>query len=360
MSRLRTAVAAATATVAFLAMALPAQARDIVLHPGDSIQAAVDGAKAGDTVALTPGTFHGNVTITKPNVDIRGAGIGVTTLVPGAAPAPSPCSSGVSDANGICVLGRPDAPVKGVDVSGLTINGFGGYGVLLLMARDVHVRHTEAASNGGYGISGFVLNHVEFSDDVSHDNGAPGFYIGDSPDADAKVMDNLSYRNGAGLEEGDGFLFRDSTHGDVRRNVAFGNCLGFNVVDSPENPAPAEQWTLRDNFSSGNSRACRGEQGGGPPPLSGIGFAILGAHDVKLEHNIALGNFPTGFSAIPSAGITVVSTAMIGGSAPQNVRVEKNSAFGNTPVDVLYDGSGTNVTFKNNSCGTSAPPGLCS
>ena len=360
MSRLRTAVAAATATLAFLAMALPAQAKDIVLYPGASLQDAVNAAKSGDTIVLAPGTFHGNITITKDKVDVRGAGMGLTTLLPASTPSASICTDPGPPAEvmGICVMGQPGKPVKGVDVSGLTITGFSGYGVLLMNANDASVRHTEAVGNGGYGISGFVLHDVEYSDDVSHANGEPGFYVGDSPDADAKVMDNMSFNNGMGGQEGDGFLFRDSSHGDVRRNVSFGNCLGFNLVDSPENPAPNEHWQLRDNYASGNSRACAGEPMGAPP-LSGIGFAILGAHDAKVSHNIALGNFPGGFSAIPSAGFTVVSTTMIGGSALQDVTLDKNSAFGNTPLDVLYDGSGTNVKFKNTSCHTSVPPGLC-
>ena len=43
---------------ALLAAALPAAARTIHVEPGGSIQAAVDRARPGDTVAVAPGTYH--------------------------------------------------------------------------------------------------------------------------------------------------------------------------------------------------------------------------------------------------------------------------------------------------------------
>jgi hypothetical protein len=361
MSRLRTLAAALPAAAAFLVATAPAGAATYTIRPNASIQAAVDAAKPGDTIEVAAGTYHQNVTITKKNIELRGAGMGLTRLLPATTPTPSACSvpGDPTTVNGICIMGTDGAPVKGTRVSGFSIIGFGGFGVLLMNADNSRVTDTEASGNGGYGISGFVMHGIEFSDDISHDNGDPGFYIGDSPNADAKVEDNIAYRNGAAGEEGDGFLFRDSSHGTVRRNAAWGNCLGRNVVDSPENPAPAEHWELRDNFSHENNRACAGEMGGGAPPLSGIGYAILGAHDVKLTHNVALANAPTGFSVVGSGGIVVVSTAMIGGGTPDHDTIERNSAYNNAPFDIAWDGSGMDMKFKNNACATSAPPGLC-
>jgi hypothetical protein len=47
---------------------------------------------------------------------------------------------------------------------------------------------------------------IVYEDNVAHDNGDAGFYIGESQNADARVEDNRSFANHA-----EGILFRDST-----------------------------------------------------------------------------------------------------------------------------------------------------
>ncbi len=68
----------------------PAQAADApagtgtwhVVHPGESVQAAVDAARPGDTVFLMPGTYRGTVRIGTSDVTLRGSGAGQTVLAP--------------------------------------------------------------------------------------------------------------------------------------------------------------------------------------------------------------------------------------------------------------------------------------
>jgi hypothetical protein len=45
-----------------------------VVHPGQSIQRAVDAAEPGDTVLLAPGIYHESVKVTTPGLTLRGAG----------------------------------------------------------------------------------------------------------------------------------------------------------------------------------------------------------------------------------------------------------------------------------------------
>src|SRR5262249_51368839 len=64
----------------------------IVVKPGESIQGAVDRARAGDTVEVEPGLYHEQVTIDLENITLRGrvtAPSGSATVPSGSAAVPS-------------------------------------------------------------------------------------------------------------------------------------------------------------------------------------------------------------------------------------------------------------------------------
>ncbi|HKP16833.1 MAG TPA: right-handed parallel beta-helix repeat-containing protein [Gaiellaceae bacterium] len=359
---LRTGMGVLVVAVVGLA-AVPAQARGIQVNAGQSIQAAIDAAHPGDTIRVGPGVFQENLTITKNRIHVVGAGIGQTVLEPGAEPT-GPCADPTipETINGVCVIGdfAPFATRKDALIKGFTIRNFPGFGVFAFNVSGLTVDEVEAEGNGGYGISGFVLHKVTFTDSIAHDNGEPGFYIGDSEDAAAVVKRNLAYRNGTGGEEGDGILIRDSSNGVVSDNTVFGNCVGINVVDSGEAPIPAANWRVTDNTATGNNAPCAGEPDG-PPPISGIGILVLGAANVLVEENTVTGNGPgAGGGPLPPGGIVVLSSLASGGADPTGVKVHDNKATDNTPWDIFWDESGTGNTFPGNHCAVSSPSWICS
>jgi parallel beta-helix repeat protein len=129
------------------------------------------------------------------------------------------------------------------------------------------------------------------------------------------VIDNLAF-NACGIQIRDA----GSTDNVVSHNVSINNNWGIRIGLAATGNA------LVHNLSI-NNRA----------------FGILnfaGANGTSIKGNRAFRN-PTGISVQGSTGVTVA----------------RNHAFGNT-LDLQWDGAGTN-TFKNNHCGTSAPPGLC-
>ena len=111
--RRRFVASALMGALAFVATTGVAEARTLVVHPGQSIQRAVDRAHRGDTVRLAPGTYHQNVTIQK-RISLVGAGWGPhgSRLFPAANPVSSVCSSPGS-VHGICVAGRFDHTARG-------------------------------------------------------------------------------------------------------------------------------------------------------------------------------------------------------------------------------------------------------
>src|SRR5689334_12610479 len=182
MGRRRFLASAAIGLLAWAGAVGGAQAATIVVHPGQSIQRAVNRAHPGDTVRLTAGLYRQNVTITK-RLTLVGAGDGRhgSRLVARTTPVPSPCNSG-SSAIGICVVGHfdqhgnPTTPVRGVTIRNLSVHRFGDFGVGMFNAADVTVRGVTSTDNASYGISGFILHDVAFIDNLARNNGGPGFY----------------------------------------------------------------------------------------------------------------------------------------------------------------------------------------
>src|SRR5215467_6672248 len=89
----------------------------VLLHPGDSIQHAVDAAKAGTTILLAPGTYKQTVTVDKANlklVGLPGKG-GVVLQNPG------------GQGDGVTVT----ADGGGFELDNVTVRGFDADGVLL-------------------------------------------------------------------------------------------------------------------------------------------------------------------------------------------------------------------------------------
>jgi nitrous oxidase accessory protein NosD len=362
---------ALAAVAASLAVAGPADAaEEVTVEPGDSIQAAIDDAQPGDTISVGAGVFHENLTITTDDLTLRGAGSGRngTILMPAGTPTDSPCTDPEGPAvEGICILGTVDPatgdptgpPIRGVTVQDLTVEGFSGDGIFAFSAEDVTVERVRARENGAYGIVGFVLSGVSYVDNVAIRNGEPGFYIGDSPDAQAVVVGNTSIENGVGVE-GFGFLFRDASHGVVLGNRATRNCLGFIFVDTALNDEPAADWTAVGNTATRNNGACPSnpEDEESLPAISGTGMLIAGADDVVLRKNVVLGNRPTTESDF-SGGIVVMSAAAFGGGDPTGNVIARNVALHNQPADIVWDETGADNSFRGNLCGTSIPEWIC-
>jgi hypothetical protein len=330
----------------------------IVVGPGQSIQAAVNQADPGDTVLVKPGVYHESVQIRTDGITLRGSGdfYGGTVIVPPKTFPNTPCNGGFGP-TGICLLaknvnfttGAVITPVRDDTVTALLVTGFPGNGVFGYGTKGMRVTRVVAVNDGGYGISRFVSTDTLFANDTAIGNSEAGFYVGDSPQADTVVRDDQAFGNQFGI------FIRHARHILVTGNRLSGNCQGIFVLDDGQ-PGGAGNVAVVDNSVFNNNKFCP-KHGDTPVSFQGGGILLLGATQTLVAHNSVAGNSG---SQVNSGGIVVASAhALTHGSNPNFDTVARNTAFHDHPADLIWDGTGIDVDFIANHCGTSVPSGLC-
>jgi len=342
---------------------------------GQSIQAAIDGAPSGATVCVGPGTYQENLLIAKDGITLEGAGPGITVLEPPAQPVPvclvlffPPADYENNGLNGICVAnvdlqGNILGVVNDVRVTGFTVKGFPGVGIVFAGTNRLRADHNVAANNSSYGITAFASTHGRFEDNTSYGSGDAGFYVGNSPKADFTIQNNTAFADLWGI------LVRDSATGSVTGNTLHDNCSGLVFLNTGTQTG-VHDWQASQNTAAHNDNFCPGYVTGLPFTLTGLGVLIAGGDHIVLRDNTVIANQPSGAPTIIdgvalAGGIVVVSTASVSvfpgyyGSAAAHNNILNNGVLGNQPFDLAYDGLGTGNHFLPNTCGTSYPGGLC-
>jgi hypothetical protein len=336
---------AAAAVVAAVVMALTGTAgaapkgKTIQVGSGQSIQAALDAANPGDTISVASGTYAEDLVIRKDGVSLVGHD---TTLVPPSNPDPG---VGVGIIVGDVDLSSPDFPpptinghiVNGVSVTGFTIDGQGnwGIGVLVIEAANTSLSDDNATNNTDYGYFANTATGTSFRNDVASGGGEAGFYVGDAPNADASLQNVESFGNGFGV------FVRDAEGVRINGLNSHDNCVGMLVL--ADAPGPAGNVDAHASSFDHNTKACPGSDDG-TPPLSGIGIAILGGNDVRLDGNSIQNNVPGGDTAF-TGGVVMLPGDF--GTLPTDISFHGNHMGGNSQ-DFVTLGPGTNVKISGN------------
>jgi nitrous oxidase accessory protein NosD len=273
-----------------------------VVHPGESIQAAIDRAPAHGTVVVSNGTYAENLLVTKP-VTVIGDDV---TLVPPETPRRNACLTSPEDRlPGFCVLGDITIPgpettpiingyLDDVRIVGLRITGFPGSGVFAYATDHLVVTGTELDHNGKDGAISLAGHRTTYTGNRVHDNGVFGLTIEDAPDARASITFNqVAANNGVGI------LVRDSDQAIVAANSVSANCAGILALSTY---APATGMTISFNRVTANNRFCPANEDG-YPAFSGIGIGLAGAPDAKVVGNVSTGHVPHGGTDLPSGDI---------------------------------------------------------
>jgi hypothetical protein len=322
-----------------------------VVGAGESIQAAIDEADEGDMIIVKSGTYAEHVVITK-TIKLLSWG---ATLTPPATSAPTPCSGPEPGEDGICIAGvftvSPEGevtvtnPVDDVVVAGFHIEGFPGTGINQIGGEDSVFYANTSVDNAEYGFAAFSSTGTKMVFNTATGSEDAAFYVGDSHPADAALWGNHAEGNALG------YFVRNAEGVDIFANKATENCVGMLFL--ADAPGPAGDIDARWNVVTDNTEACPPVEG---PPLSGIGIAIVGAHDVSVKHNWITGNVPSG--ATFASGGVVLTVLDPAGTQPSDNTVTRNLIQDNDP-DINWDGSGTGNVLEPNRCETSIPADVC-
>jgi parallel beta-helix repeat protein len=310
------------------------------VEPGKLIQKAINAAHPGDTIVVQ-GVHREDVVIRKNGISLRG----LDAVIEPPAKVGSP--GGLS---GICVLGdvnsntnKVNKYVNDASISGFTVRGFKGIGIVSFGARNANFTNNTTIDNEEYGLTAFASTGTKMIANVARGADEAGIYVGDSPNA--KVVGNNTYRNSLGI------FVRNALGGTIAGNQVHNNCLGVLVL--ADAPGPAGNFGVQGNEVRDNTRSCPATEEA--PPLSGVGISLFGARGVEVTGNNIAGNIPTG-PTIFSGG--VIMKCGLGGTAPRDNSVVANN-FGRNKPDIFWDGSGPNNRFATNNCNTSVPARLC-
>ena len=332
------------------------KARSIVVHKGASIQAAVDAAAPGTTIFIEAGTFSEAIVVNKSGIQLIGSSCFPSEKVIIQNPADS--------ANGITVRDGGD----GFVLKNVTVQNFKANGVFLAHVDNFLLSHVAAINDGAYGLFPVFCKNgvIEYCSATGHDD--TGIYVGQS---DSILMQyNEANGNVNGLE------VENSTRVAVFKNHSYDNVSGLLVILLPGlTLKTASNILVTENNFEINNHINFGDPADGFESLvpSGTGILVVGADNVTIKNNkISNNNF---------TGIATVSTLVLGALAglppsafsdiepnPDNAKITDNILVNNGTappaglplpgVDLLWDGSGTNNCWKNNTYSTSYPAPL--
>jgi len=340
--------------------AAAAKARVIVVT--DSIQAAVNAAKPGDTIVVPPGTYAGGVVVDKSEITIRGSraavidatghryGIQVGTGRIGVGP----------DGNPVC----PPLALHGITIDGLTIRHAEHTGVRLVGVDGFRLTHGRYVDNEEYGpfpicsATGLIdFNEVSGTEDA-------GIYVGD--DTGVTVANNHVTSSAIGVE------IENSVHSVVRDNKTIGNTVGILVALLPGLPMPVNDDTvIEGNVVDHNNLpnpvpADSGDEVGLLP--TGTGILNVGGDHVVITSNSVVGNDSVGVAIVrspfgpldqrlqvnPDGNEVRANRILRNGHNPDPVRATTPGA------DIIYDGTGAGTCFGPNVFATDFPAGITS
>lgn len=294
-------------------LAIPALASELEVRPGDSIQAAVQSAKPGDTILIYPGTYKESIYIDKDDITVRGVVQGGEW----------PVLEGEKIRNDAVLYSG-----NGFTVEWLKIVNYKGNAIMGQSGNNYVIRNNWVIDAGVYGIfPQFGVNGLIEHNVLSGIEDA-AIYVG--------MCDNIDVRHNEVFDSVAGIEIENSRHAIVENNYAHDNTAGILAFITPGLPIKtAFDIIIRNNFIVDNNTPNFGAPGSivSNVPV-GTGIIVMAADDVIIENNIISGNNSMGIAITDLSFITNVSSDPESEPNPDRTVILDNIMLdnGNDPV----------------------------
>jgi plastocyanin len=314
-----------------------------VPHDYPTIQKAVDAAKPGSLVLVSPGVYKEAVTVTTPNLVIRGLDRATTVL-----------DGEFKYDNGIKVL------ANGVAVENMTARDYQRNGFFWTGVKGYRGSYLTAIRNGDYGIYSFDATYGQFDHDYGEGSPDAGFYIGQCFPCHAVITDSLSEWNGigySGTNAGGDLVIANSVWRNNRVGIVPNS--GTEEQNYPQHGVTVVGNTVYSNNNAHTAAISIAEL------ATGNGILLAGGNDNVVERNLVYDHDLVGIAAIPLPEklINTDDPKAVNFDARRN-RVVDNNAHDNraadlglvTSIDNPKDAGGN--CFSGNTFTTSLPDNL--
>ncbi len=309
---------------------VPTGFSDTIKVPADypTVQEAVNHARPGGMVLISPGVYHESVVVTTPYLTIRGVDRN-HTILDGKDTLP----------NGIHVI-----EADGVSVENLTTRHFALNGVQWSSVFGFRASYVTAYDNGDYGIYAFDSQYGQF--DHSYAGGSPdsGFYIGQCDPCHALITDSLSENNALGFSGTNAGGDLAIVNSEWRDNIAG---IAPNTLDSEEGP-PQHDVLIAGNYVHDNN-STTADTKDLEYPTYGVGIIIAGGRENTVTNNLVEDQATYGIALLPNLDANLWPT----GDNRVVDNVVRRSGYADLALGMPSTGGDC---FSGNDASTSVPP----
>lgn len=330
--------------------------KPIVVKDGGSIQAAIDAASPGSTILIEPGVYNGEISISKADIQIIGMDCSPNEKVIIKNPGDEDC--------GIMVHKGGD----GFVLKNVTVEGFSENGVYLEYVDHFLLSNIIAIDNNEYGLypvhcTNGVIEHCSATGSAD-----TGIYVGQS--SNVVMQYNIAYGNVNGFE------IENCTNTAAFKNHGYDNVAGLLIILLPGlDVKSASDILVKENVFENNNHVNFGNPSEGFESLvpSGTGILNVGVDNVTIQNNKISNNNFTGIATVsdlvlgalaglPPEAFSDIEPNPDGSKIIDNVLANNGTAppvgLPLPGVDLLWDGSGNNNCWKNNTYTTEYPSPL--